>query len=328
MKILFICKQKTNNCYGITGLYNSARFVVDALSKIHETKLVRVIDSNGIDKEMYSFKPDIVVLEAVWVPPSKLKELSNLPRYKSVQWLVRVHSKPAFLAHEGQAIKYLYEYANIPNVTISGNTEEFSHVMSIIDVNSICLPNIYSKPFTNVAKKFDKYCLDIGCFGAIRPMKNHVPQAIAAISFGRMMNKQVRFHINATRIEQSGDGVLKNLRVLFANTEHELIEHPWMEHDDFYQLVSQMDMGLQVSLSETFNIVSADFVSQNVPIVTSSEVPFVNTMYHAEPNDIYSIIDGISFVYYTKFIGLHTINQYYLNQHNKLALTKWKEFLK
>jgi hypothetical protein len=44
-----------------------------------------------------------------------------------------------------------------------------------------------------------------------------------------------------------------------------------------------MDLALQVSMSETFNITSADFVTNNVPIVVSSEVEWSDQRIHAHP---------------------------------------------
>jgi hypothetical protein len=36
-----------------------------------------------------------------------------------------------------------------------------------------------------------------------------------------------------------------------------------------------MDMGLQISLSESFNLVSADFVKNHVPILVSDEIDWL-----------------------------------------------------
>jgi hypothetical protein len=51
-----------------------------------------------------------------------------------------------------------------------------------------------------------------------------------------------------------------------------------------------MDIGLQVSLSETYNIVTADFISQNVPIITSEEIKFVNSFDKVDKNKNAQII--------------------------------------
>ena len=49
----------------------------------------------------------------------------------------------------------------------------------------------------------------------------------------------------------------KNLESLFARGKHALITHRWSPHDEFIEVVRQMDLGLQVSLSESYNIVAA-----------------------------------------------------------------------
>lgn len=70
-KILFICKKRSKLSGASFGLFNSAKFVAEALSKKFETKVVAVVDNNNIDFETHSFKPDIVIIEALWVVPSK-----------------------------------------------------------------------------------------------------------------------------------------------------------------------------------------------------------------------------------------------------------------
>ena len=82
MKILFVLKERyyeNNLNVKSYGLINSSTQLSLYLKELHcKTKIVTVIDANGIDKEIYEFKPDIVILEALWVPSEKLKEL--IPR--------------------------------------------------------------------------------------------------------------------------------------------------------------------------------------------------------------------------------------------------------
>lgn len=330
MRLLFLCKENkqyvNGNYYGITGLYNSAKFVSDTLSTTHTTKLVSVVDSNSIDKELSEFQPDVVILEAIWVPPYKLEELIKLDRYKNIKWVVRSHSKPAFLANEGTALSWLIQYSRIKNVIISGNHKDFCDMMKAIDVPSVMLPNIYGAEFSSAVQDTDKQHVDVGCFGAIRPMKNQLQQAAAAIMFADSIGQTLRFHINGTRLEQNGDNVLKNIRALFQNTKHELIEHPWLEHAEFLQLVSTMDVGLQVSLSESFNIVSADFISQNIPIITSKEVEFVSSLFQTEPHTA-AIVKSLVFAYRSRLFRLHMINKWLLTYSNNKATHVWLDFI-
>src|SRR5688500_11649943 len=107
-RILFILKARdATNTYGYscglsTGLLNSATFVQDMLdSNGFTTKLVVVIDNNDIDREVTAFRPTHVIIEALWVVPSKFQILKKL--HPSVKWIVRLHSEAPFLANEGIA---------------------------------------------------------------------------------------------------------------------------------------------------------------------------------------------------------------------------------
>ena len=295
-KVLFLLRK--NEVYGTntentkSGLRNSALMTMKQLEDWYrvETKLEVCFDSNSIDKEVTEYRPDFVVIEALWVPPYKFHELIKL--HKNVKWLVRIHSETPFLANEGIAIPYITGYIGINNVFVCFNSFKTAiDFTKTFNYQFYYLPNIYEHvrschtPWFDNLVKTGKYLLDngnklhfcnryinVGCFGAIRPMKNQLIQAMAAISLGNRFGRKILFHINTERVEQKGDSVLKNLRSLFKNKEHELIEHDWLERERFLHLVSQMDIGLQVSLNESFNIVAADFVKEKVPIVVSETI--------------------------------------------------------
>lgn len=120
--VLFILKdrdhywgQPNSSHYNSSGLLNSARFIKDMLVKDGvKASLVQVHDGNNIDKEVHAFKPSIVVLEAIWCPPYKIKQLVKL--YPKIKWIVRNHSELPFLALEGMSFQWVLEYAQIPNV--------------------------------------------------------------------------------------------------------------------------------------------------------------------------------------------------------------------
>lgn len=169
--------------------------------------------------------------------------------------------------------------------------------------------------------------VNIGCFGAIRPLKNHLLQAMAAIRFADSINKRLNFYINSNRIEQRGNNVLKNVRALFDATNHTLVEIPWVPHREFLELVSRMDIGMQVSLSESFNIVTADFVCSNVPIVVSEDVDWMPLLYRANANSVHSILKTMRFAWKMKGAGFHKVARKALMKHNKDALHRWAHFL-
>ena len=282
-KILFILKKRhiySNECYTTTnsGLFNSATFVNDMLVKNGvESHLEQVVDNNEIDKYVTKYRPDVVIIEALWVVPSKMEILKKI--HPNVTWIIRLHSELPFLANEGIAIKWLKEYVKYDKVLISSNSTYLIDALNpFLDTKILYQPNYYPVNLFNrkikTLKSEDE--LNIGLFGAIRPLKNSLTQAVAAINYANKKNKVLNLHINSARVEQKGENVLVNLRELFKDSKHNLIEHGWLKHSDFLDLVSTMDLCLQVSLTETYNIVAADSINVNVPIITSREITFVN----------------------------------------------------
>jgi hypothetical protein len=327
-KILFIIKERVHDSqYGITsGLYNSANFIVDFLQNYDiNSKLVSVVDGNSIDKEVTKFNPDIVVLEALWVTPHKLQELINIKRHKERRWVIRIHSKAPFLANEGLATAWIRDYTRIKSsrIFLAPNTQELTNQLKAVfpKGNFMTLPNLYQLQDKKFSTKKKSNTIDIGCFGAIRPMKNQYQQAMAAIDFANRQGLKLRFHINGTRVEQNGSNVLKNIRLLFKD-KHELVEHGWMTHDEFLETISKMDLGCQVSFSESFNIVSADFVQAGVPIVVSDDIEWMPKLLKVSPTNWKSITTKIWISYHFREI-LTPLQRFYLKWYELKAEWFW-----
>jgi hypothetical protein len=345
-RVLFVLKLRQTSGGGgyavlkSSGLLNSATFVNDMLVKNgYDAKLVQVVDNNGIDKEVHKFKPDIVIIEAFWVVPEKFDVLSKL--HPNVKWIIRAHSEIPFLANEGSSLGWITDYVTRKNVYVSFNSWQThldfkSYLKTIkpsLQSKLVFLPNYY--PVTNKVTPaemcWDKgETIEVGCFGAIRPMKNTLIQAFAAVKFADQRGLKCRFHINAGRVEQKGDSVLKNLRSFFNGLQgkHELVEHGWLERDEFLALVSTMDIGLQVSFSETFNIVSADFVSQDIPIVTSNEIDWMPLLFTADPTNTDSIVRAIRrTLFYDRHFVWMELPRRSLKRYVKLSEKVWLDNL-
>ena len=204
-------------------------------------------------------------------------------------------------------------------------------LLTTIGLHTIYLPNLYiSRSYPEVEQPQKKSGLiDVGCFGAIRPLKNNLIQAVAAIKFAKKLGKQLRFHINSNRVEQNGDQVIKNINALFnaAGNRYTLVKHKWMPHQQFMDVIGSMDMGMQVSFSETFNIVAADFVDAHVPIVVSKEISWIPSVFHADPNSSDDIVNKMMLTWYVKQFKLHHINNLALWLYNRKAKRHWLNFL-
>ena len=98
-RILFVLKKREDFQQNplSTGLFNSANFVNEMLVRNGiESEIVVVDDNNGIDRQVAKFRPDIVIIEAVWVVPEKFAVLQRL--HPKVQWVVRIHSDIPFMS--------------------------------------------------------------------------------------------------------------------------------------------------------------------------------------------------------------------------------------
>lgn len=347
-KILFLLKKHltSGTSYdqhggGLTsksGLYNSAKFVHNALHHWLglESKIEVVVDGNSIDKEVYGYKPDVIILEALWCPPYKIKELVKL--YPTKQWIVRIHSKTPFLANEGVALLWLKELSEIAkhhnNLFIAFNAKDtFKEFKEIGFHNSIYLPNFYfpdkHEPVSPIDNPcfHDKHGVNICSFGSVRPMKNQLIQAIAAIEYANKHHKKLYFHINGTRVEQNGSQPLKNIRALFENSKHNLVEWSWLDHGTFVHLISKMDCALQVSLSESFNIVTCDAIFAQVPVVVSEEISWLPFFLKTDTGSAAKISKRIEFVLEYPMISKISA-ELYLDSYNMKSLFIWKKFLK
>jgi hypothetical protein len=347
-KILFLLKRrhdynKDKHAHSgmSTGLFNSASFMNDMLNDAGiKSEISVVVDNNCIDREVTKHKPTHVIIEALWVVPSKFTVLCSL--HPKVKWIVRLHSEIPFLANEGMAMDWLGDYSDFKNLVIAGNSPKaVDDIRAYISTKKritkkevkdrvIYLPNFYPQDLKKKDFNKDKHIIDIACFGAIRPLKNHVVQALAAIKFAESIGKRLRFHINGDRVEQKGGPILHNLEGMFmqlSSAGHELINHEWAPREEFLKTCGKMDIGMQVSFSETFNIVGADIVSQGVPLVASSEIPWANRIFCGKPEDINTIFRALWLTYMFPKINTYT-NQMFLNNYTNNTRSIWVTYFK
>lgn len=345
-KVLFILKRredydaKVHSHIGLsTGLYNSASFVNNMLVDQGITSNLEVaIDNNCIDRLVTKHRPSHVIIEALWVVPTKFVILQKL--HPGVKWIIRLHSEMPFMAGEGNAMDWIGEYSRFKNIIISCNAPRMlretrlylQHLNQWTDKQTkervIYLPNYYPQDYVRKPFNKDKYWVDVGCFGAIRPLKNHLLQAFGAIEFANKLGKQLRFHVNAGRIEMQGGPALNNLKGLFQQISdhgHELINHQWRPREDFLELCTEMDIGLQVSFSETFNIVGADLISQGVPLVGSNEIPWYVNTFGAEPTSSEDIAKKLLLTYRMPQTNVR-LNQWALTRYTNKTVEVWNKY--
>jgi hypothetical protein len=359
-KILFILKMRQAGAYGTwsyeangkmlpSGLSNSAQLMSEAFESLgFESKVVQVIDNNFIDREVHQYRPTHVFIEAFWVVPSKFEILKKL--HPTVTWIVRNHSKMDFLAHEGTMMGWAIDYLR-DGIAIASNSPEAYRDMGVLakaydadPKGSLYLPNFYKinkpehlKPLDLLrrlklainGKVSDSAVLNIGCFGAVRPLKNHLHQALAAIEVADKLGKSLMFYIISTRVEGKADSILRCLRAIFERTQkHQLVEVPWKDHDEFVEFSKSMDVVMQVSMSETFNIVAADAVAAGVPVLVSAEVPWTSGISVADPHNVADIAKKLLRIIRLADTGLvQHVQQHDLQFYSETSREIWRRYV-
>jgi len=347
-KVLFILKRREDfnpvkhSPKGLsTGLFNSASFVDQMLNDMGvESTMEVAIDNNCIDRLVTKHKPTHCIIEALWVVPSKFEILSRL--HPTVTWIIRLHSEMPFMAGEGMAMDWIGDYVTFKNIVIGVNAPRMlDEVRTYLQIKQgwtdaeterriIYMPNYYPQAMKQKQYDRNKYWVDIACFGAVRPLKNHLVQAVSALKFADKINRQLRFHINMGRIEMKGDPVMHNLRGIFqhlADRGPQLVGHEWTPREGFLEICSGMDIGLQCNFSETFNIVSADLISQGVPIVGSYEIPWATQFFNARPAESDEIADRLLRTHYLPQVNV-ALNQRNLNKYTDKTRTIWAKLFK
>jgi hypothetical protein len=240
-RVLFICKRGGiyGGVYGETGgvpqssgLRNSAGFVVEMLlANGVEAKLVEVTDNNDIDREVTAFRPTHVIIEALWVVPSKFTVLRRL--HPAVEWVVRIHSEIPFLANEGSAMGWILEYLEMGIEAAPNSRRALAALLELVpsaDGLLRYLPNYYPRGLRpRKPIRPSNGAVEIGCFGAIRPLKNQLIQAIAAIGFAR--SRGLYLHADGARGQP---GAQKHLRAVRRQSARRAGNAPMVQSPGVY----------------------------------------------------------------------------------------------
>jgi len=213
------------------------------------------------------------IIEAPWV---KTHDLEMIVRaYPDVHFVVRCHSQIGFLQVEPGAINLIREGMEMQdhelNFTMSANSRRANDFLqTAYDGHCKYLPNLYDA-CRATHKKFKhpnhRDCIDIASFGALRLLKNHTTAAAAAMLIARNLGCHVNFYVSVNR-EEHGKAVLHSLRNMFRGSKYAaLVENPWERWGSFRKTVQEMDLCIQLSATETFNITTADAAAAQVPCV-------------------------------------------------------------
>lgn len=290
----------------------------------NEIELLKCFSHEEVYATIKKRSPKLVIFQAMSFSYHTLLECKRM--FPNVEICAHLHSKFPFLGVESSPVTFI-ERCISHGIKIIFNNRDALNMFPF--ENCLYLPNVYTAPrfiptpLFNSEKKIDS--INIGCHGSMRHMKNHVVQAAAACRLAKKLNKKLYFHVNTTRDDGELKFVQGSLQKVLRMHGAEMVECNWMDHREFVSYCSNLDLGMQISLCETFNLVAADYVTAGIPIVVSPEIDWVTDESKASTSDISEIISKMEQALENK--SLIEVNKNCLVDHNIKAVYDWKVFL-
>lgn len=289
---------------------------------------IDIVAGIAAHNKSHEFPITHAIISAPWLSIRDLRAMAEF--YKDIQFLVVSHSNVGFLQADPNGTRLLREglalSKELPNFKIGGNCRKFTEWMQIAyGVPVVLLPNMY--PSEGVIKHWDgSNPIRIGIFGAIRPQKNVLTAVAAAIAIGRILGRSVELYTSSGR-EEGGVGTLLNaMNQLTINVPNfTMIKAPWRPWSAFREVVGSMDLLIQTSYTESFNMVTADGVSMGVPSVTSEAITWVPKQWQANSDNALDVARvGIRLLTNNR---IREKGFQALDIHNKVALDCWREYI-
>jgi len=232
-----------------------------------------------------------IVIDALWIGKEDLTRI--VQSFPDIHFFVRSHSQIGFLQVEPGAIKILRDSLSLQeselNLHVAGNSPRFRHfVQGVYNQDCVLLPNLYhlERPANRPHHHNGSHrTIRVASFGSMRHLKMHSVAAAGALLLAQSRGRDLEFHLSIHR-EEHGAGSLHSIRNMFTGLPWaKLVEDPWTDWGDFRRLVSHMDLFIQVSATETFNLSTADAVAEGVPCVVSAAIDWLPSDFHADIDD-------------------------------------------
>jgi hypothetical protein len=236
-----------------------------------------------------------VVISAPWIPTAELQSLAN--EFTETYFAVTCHSNVGFLQADPHGVKLVRETLELEmathNVRLAGNSRRFCQWMEdTFGGRCYFLPNLY---FIDTPPPRQKsFCgggsLRIGVFGAVRPLKNLMSAAGAALEISRNLRVPLELWLSAGRSEGGGETVMAAVKEMVAGLPNvKLMLQGWQSWPAFRRTVAHMHLLLQPSYTESFNMVTADGAAEGVASVVSEAIDWAPDDWKADVDDVLNI---------------------------------------
>jgi hypothetical protein len=224
----------------------------------------------------------VLCVQALWYDPADLIALAD--RFPSLRIAVRCHSQAAFLAIEGRGGDLIRLIDAHPRILVAPNHDRLAGPLAELFGPGVgCLPNLYDVDEARPDRASrDDGPIRIGSFGANRVGKHHSAAALASILAARRLGMDAEFHCNAGRDESAVWGFTRSL---CERAGVPFVAHPWADWREFRDTVGTMDVCVQLSATETFNVVTADAAWWGIPSVVGEAIEWGPALARAPIDD-------------------------------------------
>lgn len=269
-----------------------------------------------------------VVISAPWLSVYDLKTI--LRTFWRTKFVILSHSNVGFLQADPCGMQLIHQYMELtkefPNLAIAANSNKlYQWFRETLKRDALLLPNLYPIDEWRKEKHWTGTIpLKIGAFGVVRPEKNFMSAAAAALTIQRWTGITVELHMSCGG-EGGGERTEQAIgQLVFHNRGLTLVKHPWLPWPEFTELISQMDLLLQPSFTESFNMITADGILMGVASVVSPAIEWAPSAWKADPDDALSIAKVGLRLLQTANIGE---GRRALERHNEASLDCWQEWL-
>jgi len=271
-----------------------------------------------------------VIIHALWIPTPLLAQLAY--QYTDVEFCVVCHSNLGFLQADPGAIALLRSGSALeqaaPNFHIGANGDRLqAWWVATYGTRMLLLPNMY--PFDSIQHRpqWHGSTLRIGCFGAMRPQKNVLTAAGAALEVGvRLRVTDLEFWTSGGRIEGGGASIVQAIEQMYLGMPRaRWVAQGWASWTDFLVTLGSMDLLLQPSYTESFNMVTADGIARGIPSVIGDAIDWAPRNWVASCDSAADIANKAIALLHDP--GAISEGVQALTAHNRAALLEWESFL-
>ena len=272
-----------------------------------------------------------VVISAPFLPSADVQDMAITNR--SIHFAIASHSNIGFLSADSGAFRlcreYLHVQAEVPNFRLAGNSDRLAKwIKDVYECPCETLPNLYYLDGVNSNPNrpaFKGDTLRVGCFGALRPLKNTLSAGAAALQIARHLRVDLEFWISTKRVE-GAPNFPASLREMFAGVHWaKIVENEWESWNRFRQTVRHMDLLMQPSYTESFNVVTADGIAAGMPSVVGPAISWAPPSWKANVDDPDSLAEVGTNLLFSPRAPLDGLNA--LTAHNEAGFRDWMRYL-